>query len=192
MLLNSELDLNDTGSVMNRVSEVYQYIFSKHFDLNAFGEAENMFYRRKMQKTLLQSDNGKQTQRNSRSREKQENLIQKSLIHSVAEHGFVREREQILDLLVKVEKQKAAKAGRYHPVEAEYNVVEKIKSGIPSSVGLAEALESLSSRFPWTRTKMIVMFIISFVTNIVFGSGFYVADIVTDVLFSRDMFKQRR
>ena len=200
-----------------------QYIFSKHFDLEAFGDAETMFYFRKEQKTLLQSlvkkgntmkgeeendldknqlQNEDEEKKNLSAQSKEESndveqqkdqKIQKSLIHSVVEQGLVREREQVLDSLVKVEeeKQKEENAGPYDPEEGQYRVAENIKSGIPSSVGLAEALESLSDRFPWTRTKMIVMFIISFVTNIVFGTGFYVADIVTDVLFSRDMFKQQ-
>ena len=226
MLLSAAADLNDSESVISRVAEMNQYIFSKHFDLEAFGDAETMFYFRTEQKTLLQSvmrkgntkkgkekhgekENQVQKEGNEENieddvfaetmeeskdvEEQKEQKFQKSLIHSVVEQGLVREREQVLDSLVKVqeEKQKQVNAGLYSPEEGQYRVAENIKSGIPSSVGLAEALESLSDRFPWTRTKMIVMFIVSFVTNIVFGTGFYVADIVTDILFSRDIFTQQ-
>ena len=55
MLLSAAVDLNDTDSVISRVAEMNQYIFSKHFDLEAFGDAETMFYFRTEQKTLLQS-----------------------------------------------------------------------------------------------------------------------------------------
>ena len=198
MLLIAPLDPNDIDSVTSRVAEVYQYIFSNHFDIEAFGVAETMFYFRKDNKTKIRTETNEENNLDEEKEKKagpkqQEKDINKSLVNSIVEKGHVREREQILDLLVKVEKekQKAGKEGLYDPEECEYRVIEKIKCGIPSSVGLAEALRSLSDRFPWTRTKMIVMFIISFVTNILLGSGFYLADIVTDFLFSKDMFEQK-
>ena len=55
---------------------------------------------------------------------------------------------------------------------------------MPSSVGRKQCIQSVQERYAWGRAKMVLMIILSFVTHVIMGTGFYVSDIVTDVNFS--------
>ena len=70
-------------------------------------------------------------------------------------------------------------------------VIASFKADLPASVGLRDSIDMISERFSWTRGKMIVMIIISCLTNI-FGVVFYWFDFYSDFMFSRDKLVEKK
>ena len=70
--------------------------------------------------------------------------------------------------------------------EVKDEVIGSFKAGLPPSVGLRDSIDMISERFSWTWGKMVVMILISFLTNI-FGVAFYGFDFYSDFEFSRDI-----
>ena len=72
--------------------------------------------------------------------------------------------------------------------EVKDEVIASFKADLPASVGLRDSIDMISQRFSWTRGKMVIMIIISCLTNI-FGIVFYAFDFCSDFMFSVDMLK---
>ena len=159
-LLSLQVVDHSQESIINRVDTIYDYVIDDdHFNVKCFGEGP-MFY------MMTSRDGGTKT-----------------LLQSIVEQKLVKEREQVLDIITVITMRKY---GMHEDIESL--VIEEIKSAVPSCEGLANAIESVSKRFSWSKWKMMGMFSISLMIMFV-AWGFYFADVVTDIIFCLDMFK---
>ena len=78
----------------------------------------------------------------------------------------------------------------YDEALEEYKITRKIKSMLPSSVGLRDSIRSVSERFKWGLGMFWFMLVRSFILEVIFGTGFYFLDIYTDLQFTLYLFGQ--
>lgn len=113
------------------------------------------------------------------------NNADETLLESIATQGLLKEREEVLDIMISNDGQEFG-----HSAEAEFRVMENVKNAVSSSVGLRDCLMSVQERFPWSTEKTLIKKFLSFIRLVVIGSCFYLFDVYTDIRFSQDMFAQ--
>ena len=111
-----------------------------------------------------------------------------SLLEFILQRGMIKEREELLMLLMKIDKYRNKK--EEDGDESMKRIINVLRAGIGPCRELKECLDSLSEKFPWTNGKVAVMSLISVIKNMIIGGGFYVADIYTDTMFAFYMFEQ--
>ena len=101
---------------------------------------------------------------------------------------MLKEREEVLDAMLKVDKERHKK--KKDDPEAEYRMKKQVKDAVPSSKGLRDCLQSIEDRFPWSPIKYWFTISMSFLIQVIIGPGFYGLDVYTDIRFTKDMFSQ--
>ncbi len=113
--------------------------------------------------------------------------IQSTLQYVLGQH-LVKEREQMLEMLLSDERNEN---GRFNDEDhSKYRVTRKLKSMIPSSIGLRDCIASLNEKFKWTTRKLWSILIWTFFTRVILGTTFYVLDVYTDLDFSLYLLQQ--
>ena len=162
LFISLNLDHHDTSSISQCVSDIIAHTKADHFDEEIFDDAEQFY-----QKSALNDENNKE-----------------SLLSNKLKLDLLMEREGLLDINQKIEKNKGHE-------DAQYRIKQQVKHAVPSSVGLRECLKSISEKFAWSSEKMGFMILMSGFINIFMGTGFYGLDLYTDAIFSKDMLNQR-
>ena len=158
--LSHDIADHDPDSITKRVDNIAKYHRSNHYGGADLYGREKFFQKKK------------------------DNV---SLLDTIVNQSFVKEREQILDIITDIDKEQF---GDDNPEQSEYRVTNEVKQAMPSSVGLRKCIKSVEYRYPWSFEMMIVMMLLSIFVNIIMGTGFYAFDIGTDFIFSWHMFKQ--
>ena len=104
----------------------------------------------------------------------------RTLLQYIADHGMIKEREELLELLIKIDKFR--NKGNFIEKESKKRIIKILRSGIKPSKGLKEAIDSLQNRYSWSYGRMIIMSIIFAVLNIGVGGSLYILDVYTDIL----------
>ena len=159
VFLSQSLNDHDPVTISNYLIDIVNFVNKGHCDFNIFDNEQKFF-------TKYDKKDEKQT-----------------LLQSVLNKGLVKEREEVLYVLKKVDQ-------NIHPTEqedADYRMKEQVKKACSSSVGLRDCLESIDEKYPWSNLKHNFMIFLSFVIFLM-GTTFYVLDIYTDIKFSLEMF----
>ena len=167
LLLSHDIPDHVELSIQARVDNIRRYVESKHFKPELF-DKEQMFFMK-------------------------ENKNKETILESIVKEELVKEREVVLDIMKKVDQanNREFKNSYYYyyyyyveQAESMYRVTSTVKKAMPSSVGRKQCIQSVQDRYSWGRAKMVLMIVLSFVTHVIMGTGFYASDIVTDVNFS--------
>ena len=112
-----------------------------------------------------------------------------SLLEFILQRGMIKEREELLLLLIKIDKfrNKTEKDGN----KSKKRIIGILRAGIGPCLELKKCISSLSDKFSWTKSKVALMSSLSVFRNMVLGGTFYALDIFTDVQFTREMFGQQ-
>lgn len=102
-----------------------------------------------------------------------------SLTQHIINRELLKEREDLIDLLKTIKKQRTANK------DLEKEVIQSLKTNTKTSPGLATFLTSASSRFSWGNLKVFVMCVITLFSLSVSLSG-YSFDVITDLDFAND------
>ena len=78
----------------------------------------------------------------------------------------------------------------YNEALEEYKIIQKIKSMLPSSVGLRDSIRSVRDRFKWGLGMFWFMLVRSFILEVILGTSLYFLDIYTDLQFTFYLFGQ--
>ena len=110
---------------------------------------------------------------------------EKSLLEHLKENGetMVREMMMLNDVLIDVDN-----ISKFEQDGREERIVNQLKSGLPSSPWLRDAISNVYGRFSWNSMYYYTMIFISF-TSFAVGYGSYSLDITTDISFIRDQFR---
>lgn len=115
---------------------------------------------------------------------------ERSLLQYIIDNGsrMMKQREELLDLLTeKTEREYVKQTRDFDGKATESKIVNKLKEGLPSSIGLTESLKITKEKFEWSTAKATMMGVKSFFLFFL-SLLFYVADVVTDCWFVLDMF----
>ena len=163
LFISQRLDHHDTSSLTQFVSDIIAHTKADHFDKEIFGE-KGKFYKNPA----------------SKGKDKE------TLIGSVLSLGLLKEREEILEVVKKIEEDKSSN----NEEETQFRMKQEVKSVVASSVGLRDCLKSIGQQFPWSEEKMVFMISLSAFIYIFMGTALYSLDVYTDVIFSLGMFAQ--
>ncbi len=164
LFIAQKLDHHDTSSLSQFVSDIIAHTKADHFDKEIF-EGQGLFY-----KNTTSKGKNKET-----------------LIGSVLNLGLLKEREEILDVIKKVEEDESS-----NTEDTQFMMKQEVKSAVASSVGLRDCLKSIEQQFPWSKEKMVFMITMSAFIYIFMGTALYTLDVYTDVNFSLGMFAQSK
>ena len=158
--LSTPLLKHDLKSIENKMQEVVNLSSQSHIDEKTFGD-DQKFY-------LKFDADGSET-----------------LMESIVEQNLIKEREVCINVMKQVD------AERYTDnKKAPARIKRQVKQAVPSSIGLRECLRSISEKFPWGRSKLKTMVIMSFIVQVLMGLSFYSLDVYTDINFALNMHKQ--
>ena len=107
-----------------------------------------------------------------------------TLVEYILTQKLLVQREQLINLTIELDKE----LHENDEVNCEYRVIETFKVGLESSPELDECIKSIKDKFPLSRGQKIILIFISIFVNIIIGWGFWIADVVTDISFSNQMF----
>ena len=82
---------------------------------------------------------------------------------------MLKEREEILDAMLAVDKKrhlKTSKGLRDWVTDAEFRIKKEVKNAVPSSKGLRDCLRSIDDRFPWSTFKYWFIISMSFMSSV--------------------------
>ena len=161
LFISQKLDHHDTGSISQFVGDIIAHTKADHFDKEIFGEQGKKFF--------------KNTASKGKSKE--------TLLGSVLNLGLLKEREEILEVIKKIEEDESS-----NNEDIQFRMKQEVKTAVASSVGLRDCLKSIGQQFPWSKEKMIFMITLSAFIYIFMGTALYSLDIITDVNFSLGMF----
>ena len=162
LFLSQKLDSHDTSSISQWVSDIIAHTKADHFNKEIFGEQGKFF------KNTASKGENKET-----------------LLGSVLNLGLLKEREEILEIIKKVEENNSSDSE-----DTQFRMKQEVKSAVVSSVGLRDCLKSIGQQFSWSKEKMIFMITMSAFIYIFMGTALYSLDVYTDVKFSWEMFAQ--
>ena len=109
-----------------------------------------------------------------------------SLLQYIADIGMVKEREELLQLLIKMEKHRHKE--NFNEQESEKRIIKILRAGMKPSKSLKETIDSLQDKNSWTQGKMVIMGLLSTVYSIVIGFVLVGLDVGTDINFTVEMF----
>lgn len=108
-----------------------------------------------------------------------------TLLQYIAEKGMVKEREELLQLLIKMDKHKHKE--NFNEEESEKRIIKILRTGMKPSKGLKETIDSLQEKHSWTKEKMVVMGLLSTLLSLSL-LGLVALDVGTDINFTAEMF----
>ena len=127
-----------------------------------------------------------------------------TLLQYIADHGLVKEREELLQLLIKIDKQRYEfiedeserwiirildkHRYKFNEEESERRIIRILRAGMKPCKGLKETIDSLQDKYSWTTGKMIVRGLLSTLRSFAVGFVFFFFDVGTDIKFSVEMF----
>ena len=101
----------------------------------------------------------------------------KTLLEFLYYQGLVKEREELVQLLIKIDQ------FRYQGTEertgSERIIIKILRAGMKPSRGLKEAIDSVQEKYPWKTGKIVVKSAISVVMCLL-GLALYASDIASD------------
>ena len=109
--------------------------------------------------------------------------LESDLIEFILQRGLIKEREELLQLLIKIDQIRNKTGGE----ESKKRIIQILRSGMKPSRELKECIDSLGQKFSWTTGKVALMSTISILKNIVLGGFLYGFDIYTDIFFANEM-----
>ena len=113
-----------------------------------------------------------------------------STLQYVLGKNLVKEREHMLEMLMSDERNEN---GRFiNEDNSKYRVTRKLKSMIPSSIGLRDCIASLNEKFKWSSSKLWSIMMWTFFTRVILGTTFYFLDVYTDLNFSLYLLNQTK
>ena len=163
LFISQKLDTHDDQSAISQfVSDIIAHTKSDHFDKEIFG-VHGKFFKNTPSK-------GKET-----------------LLSSVLNLGLLKEREDILEFIKKIEENNSS-----NNEDTKLRMKQEVKGAVASSVGLRDCLTSIEDKFAWSKEKMILMATMSAFIYILIGTALYSLDVFTDINFSLGMFAQSK
>ena len=112
--------------------------------------------------------------------------LESDLIEFILQRGMIKEREELLQLLIKIDQIRNKTGGG----ECKKRIIQILRSGMKPSRELKECIDSLGQKFAWTTGKVVLMSTISvlkILKNIILGGFLYGFDIYTDIFFANEM-----
>ena len=159
VFLSQALPSHDPAIISKYLFDIMNFVNKDHFESTVFGKEQNFYLK-------YDKDEGKET-----------------LLQSVLNKGMVKDREEILFLMKKVDIEKYPNEQE----DADYRLKKQVQKACVSSAGLRDCIQSIDEKYPWGNLKHKVMVFLSLFIFFM-GTTFYVLDIYTDVKFSLDMF----
>ena len=116
-------------------------------------------------------------------------LQDKSLLQYIVDNGarMMKQREDLLDVLAKHVETVDSQGKSLDQKQIELKIINNLKLGLPSSIGLAECIKMTEEKFPWSDMKARGMIALSIIVNLL-CLGLYFVDISTDGQFVDEMF----
>ena len=114
---------------------------------------------------------------------------EKSILEYIVDNGarMMKQREELLDLIAEKIERVKVKGSKKDEKDIEEKIIENLKIGLPSSVGLTECIKMTEEKFQWSKGKYVGMTVLSVVTNFL-GLAFWFFDLYTDSKFVDEMF----
>ena len=105
----------------------------------------------------------------------------KTLLEFLSDKGMVKEREEVIQLLIKIDhfRYKDSKDRS----KSERRIIKILRAGMKPSRGLNDAINSVKDKYAWNTTKIAFKCLLSVAHNILFGWFLYASDIASDVYF---------
>ena len=104
----------------------------------------------------------------------------KTLLEFLNDQGLVKEREELIQLLIKIDQFRFKEADETS--RSERRIIKILRAGMKPSRGLKEAIDSVQEKYPWKTGKIVVKSAISVVMCLL-GLALYASDIVSDYHF---------
>lgn len=101
----------------------------------------------------------------------------KTLFEFLYDQGLVKEREELIQLLVRMDRFRYD--GEEESTRSERRVINILRAGMDPSRGLKESIDSAQDKYPWTNGKVLVNCAISVVMCLL-GLALYAFDIASD------------
>ena len=160
VFLSQSLNSHDPRAISQYLFDIVNFVNKDHFDSTVFGDEQNLFYKK------YDKEEGKET-----------------LLQSVVNKGLVKEREEVLFVLKKVDLERYPNEQE----DADYRLKKHVQKACSSSIGLRDCIQSIDEKYPWGNLKHKFRLFLSFFTFFM-GTMLYGLDIYTDIRFSLDMF----
>ena len=104
----------------------------------------------------------------------------KTLLEFLNDQGLVKEREELVQLLIKIDRFRYTNSEE--KMESERRIIKILRAGMKPSKGLKESIESVQEKYPWKYGKIAVKSGAS-VLMCLLGCSLYVSDIASDFHF---------
>ncbi len=105
----------------------------------------------------------------------------KTLLEFLNEQGMIKEREELIQLLIKIDQ------FRYQGAEEKKNskrrIIKILRAGIKPSRGLKESIDSVQEKYSWESGKILSKRSISVAYNLLWGWSLYAFDVGSDLNF---------
>ncbi len=159
VFLSESLHSHDPTTISKYLFDIMNFVNKEHFKCSVFGDKQKFYLN-------YDKEEGKET-----------------LLQSVVDKGKVKDREEVLGVMKKVDIQR-------YPNEQEdagYRLKKQVLKACSSSVGLRDCIQSIDEKYPWGKLTHKFKIFLSFLTFCI-GTLFYGLDIYTDIKFSLDMY----
>ncbi len=100
----------------------------------------------------------------------------KTLLEFLNDQGLVKEREELIQLLIKIDQFRFKADGTSR---SERRIIKILRAGMKPSRGLKESIDSVQDKYPWKNAKIAVKCTLSVVMCLL-GLALYASDIATD------------
>ena len=104
----------------------------------------------------------------------------KTLLEFLNDQGLVKEREELLQLLIKIDQFRYKEADER--LRSERRIINILRAGMKPSKGLKESIDSVQDKYPWKTGKIVVRSTISIVMCLLV-LALYASDIASDYHF---------
>ena len=158
VFLSQPLNSHDPPTISKYLFDIVNFVQKNHFYCTVFGDEQNFHLK-------YDKEEGKET-----------------LLQSVLNKGLVKQREEVLFVMKKVDLEKYPDKQE----NANYRLKKQVQKACSSSEGLRYCIKSIDEKYPWGYLKHKIMVFLSFCT-LIMGLMFYGLDIYTDIRFSLDM-----
>ena len=104
----------------------------------------------------------------------------KTLLEFLNDQGLVKEREELIQLLIKMDKHRHKE--NFNEQESEKRIIKILRAGMKPSEGLKDSINSVKDKYPWETGRVAVKSTISIVLCLL-GLALYASDIASDCHF---------
>ena len=109
----------------------------------------------------------------------------KTLFEFLNDQGMVKEREELIQLLIKID------LFRFQGTEerkgSKKRVIKILRAGMKPSRGLKESVDSVQKKYSWETGKIRVKCFLSIILNVIFGWSLFGFDVGSDLNFYIDL-----